>query len=270
MDISKQIIIILVSISIGLILVIMTGLIFAGYFVGWGPFYKIADIRYRKMIGNSEKYSIKNVKKISNSPLEGMNICYLGSSITYGETSLRETFVEFIAKRNSTKYIKEAVSGTTLVTTNKNDKSYITRMKKINRSAKFDLFVCQLSTNDALQNKSLGSIYDIDIGNICGAINTIIDYVKTTWNCPMVFYTNAYYKNENYYKMVEAMKKISKIKDVGFIDLYTDKSFNDISSKQRSLYLADKIHPTRAGYLEWWTPKIEQYFYDYIGGNEDD
>lgn len=28
--------------------------------------------------------------------------------------------------------------------------------------------------------------------------------------------------------------------------------------------MADKIHPTKAGYLEWWTPKMEQYIYDYI------
>lgn len=28
--------------------------------------------------------------------------------------------------------------------------------------------------------------------------------------------------------------------------------------------MADKIHPTKAGYLEWWTPKMEQYIYKYI------
>lgn len=24
-------------------------------------------------------------------------------------------------------------------------------------------------------------------------------------------------------------------------------------------FMADKIHPTQAGYLRWWTPKMEEY-----------
>ena len=28
--------------------------------------------------------------------------------------------------------------------------------------------------------------------------------------------------------------------------------------------MADNIHPTKAGYLEWWTPKIEAYIVDYL------
>ena len=66
--------------------------------------------------------------------------------------------------------------------------------------------------------------------------------------------------------MVTALKEIATLRGIGVIDLYTDTEFNNISSEQRSLYLADKIHPTKAGYLEWWTPKMEQYIYDFIGG----
>lgn len=28
--------------------------------------------------------------------------------------------------------------------------------------------------------------------------------------------------------------------------------------------MADEIHPTQAGYLEWWTPKMEKYIIDYM------
>ena len=31
------------------------------------------------------------------------------------------------------------------------------------------------------------------------------------------------------------------------------------------LYMFDGIHPTQAGYLNWWTPKMEAYLYDYLG-----
>lgn len=260
----KKITIIMSSVVGGLLLAILLGLILTGYFVGWGPFNKMANIRFRKMAGNAEQYSVENVERLNDSPLEGMNICYLGSSVTYGASSLQESFVEFIAKRNNTTYVKEAVSGTTLVTTGAGGGSYVSRMKIIDKNAKFDLFVCQLSTNDASQNKPLGSIESTDTTTVCGAINTIVDYAKTTWNCPVIFYTNAYYDSASYSAMVSAIKEIATVKGIGVIDLYTDAAFNDITSEQRALYMADKIHPTKAGYLEWWTPKMEQYIYEYI------
>jgi hypothetical protein len=65
--------------------------------------------------------------------------------------------------------------------------------------------------------------------------------------------------------MVKTLKDIQAKKAIGIIDLYTDKNFNNITKEQRKLYMADDIHPTKAGYLEWWMPKMEQYLYDYIG-----
>lgn len=107
---------------------------------------------------------------------------------------------------------------------------------------------------------------DTDTKTVCGAINYIVDYVKQTWNCPVMFYTNAYYENTAYEAMVIALKKIAKTKGIGVIDLYACAAFNDITKEQRKLYMADKIHPTKAGYLEWWTPKMEQEIYEFIGG----
>jgi hypothetical protein len=122
-----------------------------------------------QIAGNAKQYSVQNVEQLSDSPLKGMNICYLGSSVTYGASSSQESFVEFLAKRNGTTYVKEAISGTTLVTTGAGDGSYVTRMKMLDKNAKFDLFVCQLSTNDASQNKPLGNIDSTDTATVCGA-----------------------------------------------------------------------------------------------------
>ena len=33
------------------------------------------------------------------------------------------------------------------------------------------------------------------------------------------------------------------------------------SEKEYEVYMADPVHPTQAGYLEWWTPKMEEYLY---------
>lgn len=253
------------SVTGGLVVAILLGLILTGYYVTWGPFGKLANIRFSKMEGNGTQYSVENVQPLEDSPLEGKNICYLGSSVTYGASSLQESFADYIAKRNNTSFVKEAVSGTTLVTTGAGGNSYVSRMKKLDRNVKFDLFVVQLSTNDASQNKPLGSTDSTDTTTVCGAINTIIDYAKVTWSCPVVFYTNSYYESANYSRMVEAVKEIAIKKEIGVIDLYSDTVFNDITDDQRSLYMADKIHPTKAGYLKWWTPKMEGYLYNLIG-----
>ena len=93
----------------------------------------------------------------------------------------------------------------------------------------------------------------------------IIGYIRKTWGCPVVFYTNSFYKSERYAEMAAAMREIASLYGVGLIDLYGDEGFNAISEEKRRLYMADDIHPTRAGYLEWWTPKMEEYLRNYLG-----
>ena len=208
--------------------------------------------------------SPKSLRSNKNSPLKGCKILYLGSSVTNGSASQGVSFVEYIAKRNDTEYVKEAANGTTLV---EGKNSYIERLLKIDKGQSFDLVICQLSTNDATQNKPLGTpklTKKPNTNTVCGAIEFIANYVKDTWNCPLIFYTNAYYENENYAKMVAAVNEIARLYDIGVIDLYTDEKFNNISAKKRELYMADNVHPTKTGYLEWWTPQIEDYLINYL------
>ncbi len=240
-------------------------LMVCGYLWCWGPFQNMSEIRFRNMPGNAQIYDIAAVEPLSQSPLTDMNICYLGSSVTFGASSMQTSFVEYIAKRNSTGYVKEAVSGTTLV--EEGPDNYITRMKKLDTGADFDLFVCQLSTNDATQAKPLGAVTSagttqFDTGTICGAMEFIITYARDTWGCPVVFYTNAYYEKNAYAAMVDALYQLQQKYGIGIIDLYTDSAFNQISQQQRALYMADAIHPTKAGYLEWWVPKMEAVLYE--------
>lgn len=148
--------------------------------------------------------------------------------------------------------------------------SYISRLKKIDKDATVDLFVCQLSTNDATQNKPLGNVSeslnlsDFDTSTVAGAIEYIIAYAKQTWNCPVLFYTNPQYDSEQYEAMVELLQQIAEKWDITVIDMWNDAEFNVLTEEQRALYMADGIHPTQAGYLEWWTPYIENYLNEEI------
>ena len=163
--------------------------------------------------------------------------------------------------RNGCTMVKEAVSGTTLV--DLGSSSYISRMKTIDASVHADLFVCQLSTNDATKNLPLGEVSDsrqlsdFDTSTVAGAIEYIIAYASSTWNCPVVFYTNPVYDSTSYQNMVSLLLQIQKKWKIGVIDLWNDAAFNTITDSQKKLYMADPIHPTKAGYLLWWTPYIE-------------
>lgn len=145
------------------------------------------------------------------------------------------------------------------------------RLKEnVDTSAHFDAVVIQLSTNDASTDKPLGelsdskSMADFDTKTITGAIEYLIAYSQETWNCPVIFYTGTYFESEAYAAMVERLWEIEEKWGIGVIDLYNDKELNDIDEDTYNFYMYDEIHPTRAGYLEWWTPAIEAYLYDYL------
>jgi len=206
--------------------------------------------------GNLEKYNIEHVVENENKTLFNKRFLFLGSSITLGACSMEISFADYLAKRNKLVYIKDAVNGTTLV--DKDEQSYISRLKRINININFDYIICQLSTNDATLKMPLGDENSRDVKNIGGAINFIIDYVKDRWNKKVVFFTNSFYDNDNYKKMVDLIKRFESLNKVFVIDLFNNERFNNIDLETRNLYMADSIHPTKAGYLLWWTPFFEK------------
>ena len=229
------------------------------------------NIPHTELPGNAEKFHPENIQPHTESPLKGKTIIYLGSSVTYGSDSIGVSFVEYIDRLDGTTSVKEAVSGTTLVT--KDDasgSSYIPRMKTINPDIPADAFICQLSTNDATRHMPLGTISggfelaDFDTETVAGAIEYIIAYAEKTWHCPVLFYTGTRFDCREYGKMVKLLLEIQKKWKIGVIDLWNDKALNAISEKDYNLYMSNPIHPTQAGYLLWWTPAMEAYLYEFL------
>lgn len=249
------------------ILIILTAVVvqqaawiaFCGWKWGWGPFHKLSEYRYRSMPGNADRYAVSQVKPSGDETLKGKTVIFLGSSVTYGAASLGESFADDLSARLQCNVVKEAVSGTTLSTTSPN--SYVTRLDNI-KTRQADLFICQLSTNDASQKKPLGEVTDsermedFDTDTVAGAMEYIIAYAKDKWDCPVVFYTNPKYDSDEYAAMVELLYEIRDKWGIGVIDLWTE--LPEITEEERALYMADAIHPTRAGYLEWWTLVMEK------------
>ena len=197
--------------------------------------------------------------------LKNKNVIFLGSSVTYGNNGY--SFVEMLAERHCLTYIKEAVSGTALADTDGG--SYVSRLlSRVDKGFPAELFICQLSTNDAGRNLPQGSISsgfeysDFDKTTTCGAIEFIIKYVKETWGCPIYFYTGTKYASPRYAKMVEDLLKIAEKWDIGVIDLWNDEALNSITPEEVARFMNDPVHPTTAGYLEHWLPFMESCLSD--------
>ena len=196
--------------------------------------------------------------------LSGKTFVFLGSSVTYGSANGGISFCEYIAERNGSICKKYAVSGTTLA--DNGESSYVQRMNVlVNENAVCDHFICQLSTNDASRNKPLGKISDsfekndFDASTVTGAMEYIIALAKSTWNCPISFYTNPKYDSSAYQMMVDRLYELKKKWGVGILDFWNDEEANRLEKAQYAKYMSDPIHPTGAGYLEWWTPEFEEY-----------
>lgn len=196
-------------------------------------------------------------------------IMFLGSSVTYGTASNGTAMAEILAEKYGYICIKEAVPGTTLV--DDGELSYVKRMQKAEyRKTEIDLFICQLSTNDATRNMPLGSVTakdnrkSFDTSVVAGAIEYIISYVKETWGCPTVFYTGTRYESTSYANMVDLLYKIKDKWNIGIIDLWNDEEMNSVAKTEYARFMQDPIHPTEAGYREWWIPKFEKYLSEYF------
>lgn len=205
-----------------------------------------------------------------DNPWDGLHIIWLGSSVTYGTKSDGYSMAHAIGDNHPESTFEiYAVGGTTLV--NDAETSYINRMKAIVPEAQPDLFIVQLSTNDATIGKPYGELTDsfdpttFDDKTIIGAMETIISYVQAVFGCPVVFYSGSYFDSEAYALMVDIMLDIQAKWGTGVVDLFHNEEMTALyGTEQHAAYMADDIHPNRLGYVEWWTPVFEEYLAEFV------
>ena len=237
---------------------------------GNGPLKELNNVYASFMVGNKEEYSFSHIEERNDSILKDKNIAILGSSVAFGAMSGGDSIGEYFARRFGCHLYKEAVSSTTL--SDIMPWSYVRRINNLNNGTNYDLFICQLSTNDSTFKIKLGEIAEdkdlnsFDTKTVTGALEYIICYAEANFDCPIVFFTGSYYENAYYKAMVERLKELQNKHEFGILNLYEDEAFNSISDEHRKLYMHDKIHPTRAGYRDWWCPELERQLIEYLKG----
>lgn len=187
-------------------------------------------------------------------------ILFLGSSVTYGVNG--RSFVEMLAESGRYECEKLAVSGTTLVDLDR--ASYVSRLRDYVPKKPVDLLVVQLSTNDASRALPLGTPENnsdggFDTSTVCGAVEWIISYGRSTLGCPVAFYTGTKYNSPRYADMVRSLLLIAGEWGVPVLDLWHDDEMNAVSEEDYRRFMADPIHPTEEGYRLWWLRKFEQF-----------
>ena len=191
--------------------------------------------------------------------LQGKTVVFLGSSVTYGSASGGWSMCDYLAEKCGCQSVKWAVSGTTLADIEEG--SYVRRLlSAMDSQETCDLFICQLSTNDASRGLEQGSIDSrregFDTATVFGAMEFIIDTVRKKWHCPVAFYTGTRYESEAYQHMVDGLRMIAEKWNIHIIDLWDDPDMNSITLEDYRRYMSDPIHPNRDGYTHWWGPKF--------------
>lgn len=217
--------------------------------------------RYEK--GNAECFSPDYLSFNATSPLAGKKIGFLGSSITYGFAAKDISFVDYLAAKDGVVTTKSAISGTTLA--GLTEDGYLRRLYHDFKTDKnFDLFVCQLSTNDYKVGKKLGKItpteqrQDFDRETTLGAIEEVACYVSTELHTPLVFYTCPQKEPvKQYQELVHLLKQLQEKWHFKIIDLFNNSAVM-AATKAHPNAMFDNIHPTREGYLKIWLPVFEQ------------
>ena len=239
---------------------LLVGILILGLVIGAVVWIRLAG-PFRA--GNHRRYSFGGVKRGAPNALTGRTVLCLGSSVTRGLAAGNVSFADYIARRSGCNFIKEAVSASTLA--GRGRRSYIARLERhpaVNRG--IDCFLCQLSTNDATFKSDPGDVSDsfdiasFDTGTTVGAMEYIIAFAKKTWDCPVVFFTGTKYDNPRYHRLVNLLLELRDKWGIEVIDLWHNREMNRVSPDDYKFYMNDGVHPTKAGYLEWWTPVIEE------------
>lgn len=229
--------------------------------------------------GNLAKYGLGSISRGADNELTGKTVYFLGSSITYGLSSQGESFADYVCKQCGAVCHKRTYSGTTMALCKDKPKlSYVERLTSDPFEGTPDIFLCQLSLNDANHGIRLGTLHNelpslesMNLGQIdtvAEAIEYITAFVQAKWpDCQIAFFTVKNNGSAQYNEMVK-MLNTAKAKWgqnqygknlIEVLDIWNNKSFMNVKGETLQLYMRDKNHPTRAGYKICWLPEVRNF-----------
>ena len=286
--------------SVKVLTVILGVLLVFGGTLGASTYEQLVNVKGLKNEGNSDKYNPDQYTVDPNSPLKGKVGLWLGSSVFAGFGSDNTSPALFIDAMTGTSSIIEVKGGTFLATAagevgggagggiNPED-NYVPRLMLHDKTTdpQVDFVVVQLSTNDSKGQTELGEVLDgkfefddFDNTTTVGALEAITAYARDTWGARTMVISGTEFQDEMTYSggqqapiylaMIEACHELDeKWGDTfTFVDLWhNEEMYENVETggDQWRIYMSDAIHPTKAGYAEWWGPYIIDALYETFG-----
>lgn len=189
---------------------------------------------------NFKKYAAGNEKILSEEPVQGSRVVFLGNSITENWVSYHG---EFFTQNN---YIGRGISGQTSY-------NFLLRFREDVIDLNPDLVIINVGTNDVAENSgpyneditmnNLMSMVELaQVHNIKVILTSVLPAAQFGWRKSI---TDA---PEKIIKLNSRIKQYAKDKKLRYVDYYK----NMISKDGRSMnaeYTKDGVHPTLEGYL---------------------
>ncbi len=235
--------------------------------------------------GNADIYNPENAPVNENSPIKGKTIFWIGSSVFYGYSAQNKSLGSYVEHMDGAKKVEALKPGATIADIN--ERSYYHQILEHNRETDpvIDLVVIQLTTNDCKGRTVVGEVspyYDsstFDSNTSIGSLEAIACYAMGTWDCPTLLISSPRFTKETtmtgmqdietYEELIEKSHELeSKWDFLYFLDLWdNEEMFKDmeIGDDRHRLYMADSIHSTKLGFLEWLLPQIRPAIYSIIG-----
>ena len=160
-------------------------------------------------------------------------------------------------------YQKKTISGTNLAVSGGRTDSYVERFSEFDFTQTPDVLVLQLSTNDFFNGIPIGSVAggkaltDMNSSTITGAIETIIAKALVenpnikiiVYTCPIDDTVDIYSQYSSYINGILSALQRKWEGDLYVLDLFNGDHINHIKYIQ-----SDKLHPTKIGYAQLFTP----------------
>ncbi|MCD7867571.1 MAG: hypothetical protein LUG62_05140 [Clostridiales bacterium] len=69
--------------------------------------------------------------------------------------------------------------------------------------------------------------------------------------------------------MVDLLLEIQEKWGIGVVDMFNNEEMTAVyGTDLYDTYMYDEVHPTRTGYVEWWTPVIEESLTAFLAEQE--
>lgn len=218
--------------------------------------------------GNNSEYDVQALAKNEDSLMKGDPYVFLGSDFTFGKKSGGQSFVDYLTAVDSINAKKFGGEGFKL-----NGKGEETLVYCFNKAVKKNInpkvVFCEVPVCNASGRQKNGEltdsyyIGDYDTTTLYGAMEYICASAEMKWGCKVVFITCPSNDEKKYAGIVKACNDVAEKWGTKVIDFYGGEDIK-LDKKQKKLYLVDDSSPTKAGYNEFYGPKVEEFIQRYF------